>query len=154
MNCEAYSSFEGVSSDHRIISAKIHLGLPRNKTIFERHTLNDKYKNFLAAYIQAVVKCIPTKPRAKCRVSQEAIVIKEKRVNMEKASILGKPPEVSDKPIQKIIDCQLDIKVGQFIEEELGIVLKKIYIKNRKAAGLDEIPAEVWKTSKFDDILL
>ena len=27
-------------------------------------------------------------------------------------------------------------------------------IKNRKAAGLDEIPPEVWKTRKFDDILL
>ena len=27
-------------------------------------------------------------------------------------------------------------------------------IKNRKAAGLDEIPSEVWKTRQFDDILL
>ena len=27
-------------------------------------------------------------------------------------------------------------------------------IKNRKAAGLDEIPPEVWKTGQFDDILL
>ena len=27
-------------------------------------------------------------------------------------------------------------------------------IKNRKAAGLDEIPPEVWKTRQFDDILL
>ena len=26
--------------------------------------------------------------------------------------------------------------------------------KNRKAAGLDEIPPEVWKTKEFDDILL
>ena len=31
-------------------------------------------------------------------------------------------------------------------------VLKKI--KNRKAAGLDEIPPEEWKTRQFDDILL
>ena len=31
-------------------------------------------------------------------------------------------------------------------------VLRKI--KNRKAAGLDEIPPEVWKTRQFDDILL
>ena len=31
-------------------------------------------------------------------------------------------------------------------------VLRKI--KNRKAAGLDEIPPEVWKTRKVDDILL
>ena len=31
-------------------------------------------------------------------------------------------------------------------------VLRKI--KNRKAAGLDEIPPEIWKTRQFDDILL
>ena len=31
MNCEAYSSFEGVSADHRIVSAKIHQSLHRNK---------------------------------------------------------------------------------------------------------------------------
>ena len=31
LSCEAYSSFEGVSSDHRIISARIHLSLCRNK---------------------------------------------------------------------------------------------------------------------------
>ena len=32
MNCEAYSSFEGVSSDHRIVSAKIRLSLRKNAT--------------------------------------------------------------------------------------------------------------------------
>ena len=30
LNCEAYSSFEGVSSDHRIVTAKIRLNLLRN----------------------------------------------------------------------------------------------------------------------------
>ena len=30
MNCEAYSSFDGVSSDHRIITAKIRLSLRKN----------------------------------------------------------------------------------------------------------------------------
>ena len=30
LNCEAYSSFEGVSSDHRIVTAKIRLSLRRN----------------------------------------------------------------------------------------------------------------------------
>ena len=39
-----------------------------------------------------------------------------------------------------------------FTQEELDLVLRKI--KNRKAAGLDEIPPEVWKTRQFDDILL
>ena len=38
------------------------------------------------------------------------------------------------------------------MQEDLDIVLSKI--KNRKTAGLDEIPAEIWKTKKFDDLLL
>ena len=49
----------------------------------------------------------------------------------------------------KIIDYQIDIKLGQFTQEELDVVLTKI--KNRKAANLDKIPPEV---RKFDDILL
>ena len=32
MNCEAYSSFECVSSDHRIVTAKIRLSLQKNAT--------------------------------------------------------------------------------------------------------------------------
>ena len=32
MNCEAYSSFEGVSSDHRIVTAKIRLSLQKKPT--------------------------------------------------------------------------------------------------------------------------
>ena len=32
MNCEAYSSFEGVSSDHRIVTAKIRLSLRKSDT--------------------------------------------------------------------------------------------------------------------------
>ena len=51
----------------------------------------------------------------------------------------------------EIINDQQDIKLGQFTQEELDVVLTKI--KNRKAANLDEIPPEVWKTRKFDDLL-
>ena len=54
-------------------------------------------------------------------------------------------------PITRIISKQLDIKLGPFTQE-LDLVLRKI--KNRKAAGLDEIPPEVWKTRQFNDILL
>ena len=52
----------------------------------------------------------------------------------------------------KIMNNQLDLKLGQFTQEELDVVQTKI--KNRKAAGLDEIPPEEWKTRRFDDILL
>ena len=52
----------------------------------------------------------------------------------------------------KIINNQLYIKLRQFTQEELNLVLRKI--KNRKAAGLNEILPEVWKTRDFDNILL
>ena len=41
LNCEAYSSFGGVSSDHRIVTAKIHLSLCRNASQTTRTTLYD-----------------------------------------------------------------------------------------------------------------
>ena len=67
-------------------------------------------------------------------------------------NLLGKPPKLTHEPITRIISKQLDIKLGQFTQEELDLVLRKI--KNRKVAVLDEIPPEVWKTREFDDILL
>ena len=60
--------------------------------------------------------------------------------------------EVTNEPIPRIISKQLDIKLGPFTKEELDSVLRKI--KNRKAAGLDKIPPEIWKTRQFDNILL
>ena len=56
-------------------------------------------------------------------------------------NLLGKSPEVTDRPIIKIIDNQLDIKLGQFTQEELNGVLTKI--KSRKATSLLGIPPEV-----------
>ena len=67
-------------------------------------------------------------------------------------NLLGNPPKVIYEPITRIVSKQLDIKVGPFTQEELDSVLRKI--KNRKAAGLDEIPVDVWKTRQFNDILL
>ena len=276
MNCEAYSTFEGVSSDHRIVTAKIRLSLRKNatQTATTRHydwallnnrdirdkyalelrnrfetiqektekvTPNDEYENFVEVHLVAASKCIPTKPRTKYRVPWETSEVREKRAlvktasksyrknptntnarNLEKAqyqlagiylkeqaeyiqnqidkirdsvedrqsriawqtinevsrrkstakaklkaasqqervklweqhfkNLLGSPPKITDEPITRIISKQLDIKLGPFTKEELDSVLKKI--KNRKAAGLDEIPPEVWKTRQFDDILL
>ena len=54
-------------------------------------------------------------------------------------------PEIIDKPIEEIINGQLDIKLELFIEEKLDALFKTI--ESRKAAGL-----EIWKTRKFDDI--
>ena len=44
------------------------------------------------------------------------------------------------------------MKLGQFAQEELDVVLTKI--KNRKTASLDEIPLDVWKTRKFNNLQL
>ena len=62
-----------------------------------------------------------------------------------------KSPQVTDKPITKIINNQQDIKLGQFTHE-LNVVPTKI--KNKRTFAPDEIPPEVWKTRKFDDTLL
>ena len=62
-------------------------------------------------------------------------------------NLQGKYTEVTDEPITKIINNHLDIK--QFMPEDLDVRATKI--KNEKAAGLNEIPLEVWKTRKFDD---
>ena len=64
----------------------------------------------------------------------------------------GNLPKVTHEPITRIISKQLDINLGQFTQEELDSVHREV--KNRKAAGLDAIAPEVWKTREFDDILL
>ena len=51
-----------------------------------------------------------------------------------------------------IISKQLNMKIELFTLEELDSVLRKI--ENIKAAGLDEIPPEIWKTRQVDVIRL
>ena len=67
-------------------------------------------------------------------------------------NLQGNPPKVTHKPITRTISKQLDIEQGSFTLEELDSVLRKI--RNRKAAGQDKIPPEVWRTRQFHDILL
>ena len=88
------------------------------------------------------------KAKLKATIEQERIKLWKQHFE----NLLGNPPKVTHEPITRIFSKQLDIKLGTFIQEELDSVLRKI--KNRKAAGLDEIPPEVWKTRQFDDILL
>ena len=88
--------------------------------------------------------------KAKLKAASQQERIKLRKQHFE--NLLGNPPKVTHEPITRIISKQLDIKLGPFTQEELNSVLRKI--KNRKAAGLDKIPPEVWKTRQFDDILL
>ena len=87
--------------------------------------------------------------KAKLKAAKQQERIKLWKQHFE--NLLGNPLKITHEPITRIISKQFDIKLGPFTQEELDSVLRKI--KNRKAAGLDEIPPEVWKTRQFDDIL-
>ena len=276
LNCEAYNSFEGVSSDHRIVSSKIRLSLRANKPLtnnsprYDWSTLEDPnicnlysvkvtnqynalnnlienpspnilYENFINAHIDAAKEYIPLKPKIKRRVPWESDAIIEKRKQLKEAAtrenstpsrantilrqekqkeltnlydeeqkkyiqskidtiqnthanrqsaaawqtvneisgrktsskaklkalsqeerlnkwkehfqtLLGNITNVSDTPVERIVNYELNIKTENFNHEELKKALIKL--KRRKAAGLDEIPSEVWKTGEFNDILL
>ena len=93
--------------------------------------------------------------RFDCSTFQPSYICLEERLQKWKEHFknqLENPPEITDKYCKEIMNDQLDIKHGQFMEVEFDVVLKKI--KSRKAVGLDEISPEIWKTRKFDDILL
>ena len=75
-----------------------------------------------------------TKAKLKATNQQERIKLWKQHFE----NLLENPPKVTQEPIMRIISKQLDIKLGPFTQEELDLVLRKI--KNRKAAGLDEIP--------------
>ena len=101
MNCEGYSSFEGVSTDHRIVTAKILLNNRdiRDKYVLElrnrfetlrekteKSTPNDEYENFVNAHLKAAAKCIPTKLKTKYSVPWETLAVREKRALVKTAS--------------------------------------------------------------------
>ena len=88
------------------------------------------------------------KAKLKAASQQERVKLWERHFK----NLPGNPLKITDEPITRIISKQLDIKLGPFTKVELDSVLKKFL--NRKAAGLDKIPPEVWKTRQFDDILL
>ena len=66
-------------------------------------------------------------------------------------NLLGQAPIIDDKPVLKVFDT-LPIETGELTMEELKLSIKAL--KNNKASGLDEIPAEVWKTVCLDQQLL
>lgn len=70
------------------------------------------------------------------------------------SSLLGSPPSATnpDDEIVNVVDDTLPIETGPFTIEELEKVLQRL--PNGKAAGLDEIPVEVWKTGRFNTFLL
>ena len=111
LNFEVYASFEGVSSDHRIVTGKIRLSLYRNKkqtvktTCYDWSSLTNKditnkytvivrnkfdflleiYENFVTVYKGAESEFVPTKPRIKCRVPWESLIVRKNRDNFLKS---------------------------------------------------------------------
>ena len=68
--------------------------------------------------------------------------------------LLRNPAKVIDEQVTKIINNQLDIKFGQFTEEELNVVLTK----NSKQKSCESRPKarphyEIWKTRKYEYFL-
>ena len=57
-----------------------------NQEISETTAPNDKYENFVNAHLEAVVECMPTKPRAKPRVLWETLAVRKKRADVKTAS--------------------------------------------------------------------
>ena len=70
------------------------------------------------------------------------------------SALLGSPPIASnrDEEIEHIVETTLPTETGAFTNDELQKVLQKM--SNGKATGINEIPAEVWKTGRFNNILL
>ena len=71
------------------------------------------------------------KAKLKATIQQERIQLWKQHFE----NLLRNPPKVTHELITTIISKQLDIKLGQFKQEELDSVLRKI--KNRKAPELD-----------------
>ena len=65
---------------------------------------------------------------------------------------LGKSPLLSDDPSHTIISKQLPIEMGDFTLVELLSRIKSM--SNHKSYGLNEIPAESWKTGPLSNVIL
>ena len=103
MNCAAYSSFEGVSSDHRIVTAKIRKNALQTTTsmhcdwtLLNNKDIRDKYVIALRKKFDALQektethtpndsKYIATKHRTKSRVPWETLEVREKRADVKTA---------------------------------------------------------------------
>ena len=122
---------------------------PRTKYRVSWETSEVREKRALVKTVSKSYRKNPTNTNArkleKAQYQLAGIYLKEQAEYIQHfKNLLGNPPKITDEPITRIISKQLDVKLGPFTKEELDSVLRRI--KNRKAAGLDEIPPEVWKT--------
>ena len=67
-------------------------------------------------------------------------------------NLLGQPHVITLKPTRAMIQRTLPINTAEFTMEELKNCIKSF--RNNKAAGLDNIPIEVWKSNALNRQLL
>ena len=102
-----------------------------------RHLVKDRQSRIAWQTINEVSKRKSTaKAKLKAASQQERVKLWEQHFK----NLRGNAPKITDEPITRIISKQLNVKLGPFTKEELDSVLRRI--KNRKAAGLDEIPTK------------
>ena len=164
INCEAYNTFQGVYSDHRIASLKIRLRANKkqalNRTRYDHYTTvvknrlsalqaddefttaNSTYENFVRSHHEAAAKCIPVKPKIKSRVPWESKQVIEKRVCLKKASNL-KRTKPTKSNMAKFKKAQKDL-VETYVSEQRLYVLSQI--DKLKNAAENRQSSVAWKT--------
>ena len=120
------------------------------KKIEEIQSTADNQKSAIAWKIVNDVSGRKKSSHARIKASSQEERIDKWKQHFER--LLGSAPSIVAEPTRPILNDELPIKTGAFTMEELESVLKNT--KTNKAAGLDGIPPEVWKTGRFNDILL
>ena len=106
--------------------------------------LNNAYTNTKSKVVWQIENQISN--RKKSKRSSLRGKSKQDRLNQWKnhfSSLLGQVPPAINIPTKRMIDMELHIEKNDFTMKELQIVIKNL--KNNKASGTDNIPAEVWK---------
>ena len=120
------------------------------KQIDDIKTAADNKKSAIAWQIVNNITGRKTTNRSKIKAKDDKERIQKWKQHF--SLLLGKNPITTNQDIVNIVDKELQIEQGPFTIKELEMVLRKT--KKNKTAGLDEIPAEVWKTGHFNHILL
>lgn len=116
-------------------------------------TISNAADNKQAALAWKTINDITGRRKTNCskiKATNQDERIKKWKTQFEE--LLGKSPVIRKSQTKKVTHSELNIKKGPFSMLELDEVLDKI--SNNKACGLDEIPAEVWKTRNFNQQLL
>ena len=114
--------------------------------------LNNARTNKKSKVIWQIANEISNRKKSKPIVKGKS---KQDRLNQWKnhfSNLLIQAPPVINIPTKRMIDLELHIEKNDFTMKEQQIVIKNL--KNNKASGIDNIPAEIWKVRIFNEQLL